>query len=101
MLRAVTKAAPLWQEYAFWTGDLDEDSVTKSKVLALIKACDCSGAQVFNENELFVGESSRLLSEFRDRFRTVTRILDCVGCDKCRLWGKLQSKSRLKTKLYK
>jgi phosphoribosylaminoimidazole-succinocarboxamide synthase len=20
----------------------------------------------------------------------VSRIMDCVGCDKCRLWGKLQ-----------
>ena len=28
--------------------------------------------------------------EFKDRFRNVSRIMDCVGCDKCRLWGKLQ-----------
>lgn len=24
-------------------------------------------------------------------FRNVTRIMDCVGCDKCRLWGKVQT----------
>ena len=29
--------------------------------------------------------------EFRERFRNVSRIMDCVGCDKCRLWGKLQT----------
>lgn len=24
------------------------------------------------------------------RFRNISRIMDCVGCEKCRLWGKLQ-----------
>jgi phosphoribosylaminoimidazole-succinocarboxamide synthase len=28
--------------------------------------------------------------EFKDKFRNVSMIMDCVGCDKCRLWGKLQ-----------
>merc|ERR1711939_404749 len=28
--------------------------------------------------------------EFQDRFRNISRIMDCVGCEKCRLWGKLQ-----------
>ena len=35
-------------------------------------------------------ESEYLRREFRDRFRNVSRIMDCVGCDKCRLWGKMQ-----------
>jgi hypothetical protein len=25
------------------------------------------------------------------RFRNISRIMDCVGCEKCRLWGKLQT----------
>ena len=32
----------------------------------------------------------RLQQEFRDRFRNITRIMDCVSCEKCRVWGKLQ-----------
>jgi hypothetical protein len=32
-----------------------------------------------------------LKEDFRNRFRNVSRIMDCVGCDKCRLWGKLQT----------
>jgi len=32
-----------------------------------------------------------LKAEFRNRFRNVSRIMDCVGCDKCRLWGRLQT----------
>lgn len=31
-----------------------------------------------------------LQKEFRDHFLNITRIMDCVGCDKCKLWGKLQ-----------
>ena len=32
-----------------------------------------------------------LKEEFKSHFRNVTRIMDCVGCDKCRLWGKVQT----------
>ena len=32
-----------------------------------------------------------LKEDFRNRFRNVSRLMDCVGCDKCRLWGKLQT----------
>lgn len=31
-----------------------------------------------------------LLESYRSRFRNISRVLDCVGCEKCRLWGKLQ-----------
>ena len=27
---------------------------------------------------------------FKTRFKNITRIMDCVGCSKCKLWGKLQ-----------
>jgi ERO1-like protein alpha len=35
-------------------------------------------------------ESVQLQETFRTRFRNITRIMDCVACDKCRVWGKLQ-----------
>ncbi|RKO95381.1 endoplasmic oxidation reduction 1 precursor, partial [Caulochytrium protostelioides] len=28
--------------------------------------------------------------EFKAHFRNISQIMDCVGCEKCRLWGKLQ-----------
>lgn len=28
--------------------------------------------------------------EFRLHFKNISKIMDCVGCFKCRLWGKLQ-----------
>ncbi|KAF6761277.1 hypothetical protein DFP72DRAFT_842863 [Ephemerocybe angulata] len=46
----------------------------------------------FDESVLFRGENANVLrEEFKTHFRNVTRIMDCVGCDKCRLWGKIQT----------
>lgn len=42
---------------------------------------------------MFVGgnrQAKKLKEEFRHHFRNISRIMDCVGCDKCKLWGKLQ-----------
>lgn len=33
----------------------------------------------------------QVIEEFKDRFREVTRIMDCVSCERCRLWGKIQT----------
>lgn len=35
-------------------------------------------------------EKQILREEFRQKFRNITRIMDCVACEKCRVWGKLQ-----------
>lgn len=35
-------------------------------------------------------EKQQLREEFRSRFRNITRIMDCVTCEKCKVWGKLQ-----------
>ena len=35
-------------------------------------------------------EKQILREEFRQKFRNITRIMDCVTCEKCRVWGKLQ-----------
>ena len=47
----------------------------------------------FDESKLFQGnsdETKKLKIEFRDHFRNISKIMDCVGCDKCKLWGKIQ-----------
>jgi hypothetical protein len=31
-----------------------------------------------------------LKEQFKTHFRNVSQIMDCIGCDKCRLWGKVQ-----------
>lgn len=48
---------------------------------------------LFNTSKLFdpTVVSPQLKNEFRQRFKNVSSIMDCVGCDRCRMWGKLQT----------
>lgn len=47
----------------------------------------------FNENALFSNgiASIKFKHDYKEKFRNISRIMDCVGCDKCKLWGKLQT----------
>lgn len=49
-------------------------------------------SKIFNEDLIFENElSSKVKDDFRARFKNVTQIMDCVHCDRCRLWGKVQT----------
>lgn len=91
LTRAVAKLGPHLQDYTFCTGDRDQDAATKAKVLAVTQGA-ASVPQIFDESLMFAnGEGPSLKEDFKNRFRNVSRLMDCVGCDKCRLWGKLQT----------
>jgi ERO1-like protein beta len=67
--------------------------LTKAKVQSLITKAQIA-APSFDESRMFDPSDPTIIGlkgEFRERFRNVSRIMDCVGCDKCRLWGKLQT----------
>ncbi|KAF7981891.1 hypothetical protein HWV62_31473 [Athelia sp. TMB] len=71
-------------------GDHEEDADTLAKVAKVVAIASDVGK--FDEKALFRGENANMLKEeFKDHFRNVSRIMDCVGCDKCRLWGKVQT----------
>lgn len=94
LLRAVTKLRTYLKHYTFCSGDPTQDQATKSKILHL---ADTAAQQppFFDEHTMFqdpdVHGSQALKEDFRNRFRNVSRLMECVGCDKCRLWGKLQT----------
>ncbi|ROT39984.1 endoplasmic oxidoreductin [Sodiomyces alkalinus F11] len=95
--RAVAKLGPYLQgeggseRYTFCTGDPSQDADTRAKVLAVTEGA-ASEPRLFDESLMFKnGEGPSLKEDFRNRFRNVSRVMDCVGCDKCRLWGKLQT----------
>lgn len=91
LTRAIAKLGPHLQDYTFCTGDPDQDATTKGKVLAVTQASS-SVSEIFDESLMFKnGEGPFLKEDFKNRFRNVSRLMDCVGCDKCRLWGKLQT----------
>lgn len=72
------------------TGDDKTDVHTRKLLSDLVaEAGSCPGT--FDERAMFSGPAAlQLKDEFKTHFRNVSRIMDCVGCDKCRLWGKLQ-----------
>jgi hypothetical protein len=92
--RAIAKLEPYLsqqQDYMFCLGDPEQDADTRAKVMAVAKKA-ASVPQIFDESPMFKnGEGPSLKEDFRNRFRNVSRLMDCVGCDKCRLWGKLQT----------
>ncbi|KAG6016262.1 endoplasmic oxidoreductin-1 [Claviceps citrina] len=93
LTRAVAKLGPYLRgpDYTFCTGDAAEDTATRAKVEAVTAGAG-SISQIFDEGLMFVnGEGPSLKEDFRNRFRNVSRLMDCVGCDKCRLWGKIQT----------
>ncbi|KAK5943955.1 endoplasmic oxidoreductin-1 [Knufia obscura] len=89
--RAIAKLNKHLQSYTFCSGDPDQDLETKAKVRKLTGHL-ASVPNTFDENMLFQDPGMMdLKDDFKQRFRNVSRIMDCVGCDKCRLWGKLQT----------
>ena len=92
VLRALTKMKPILEDYTFCSGDPSQDKDTKAKVLHFIDQA-AAGPTIFDEKLMFQDPAiaGDLKEDFRNRFRNVSRLMDCVGCDKCRLWGKLQT----------
>lgn len=91
VMRAVGKIKQHIKDYSFCSEDPIQDLHTKNSVLRLASALP-DGPEIFDETVMFRDPDSIALKEdFRNRFRNVSRIMDCVGCDKCRLWGKLQT----------
>ncbi|RZC45412.1 hypothetical protein C5167_038356 [Papaver somniferum] len=93
VLRAVTKAADYLEQAEYITGNPTEDLKTKSLMKQLLynpklqAACPIP----FDEAKLWQGQSGpELKQQIQKQFRNISALMDCVGCEKCRLWGKLQ-----------
>ncbi|EKM80705.1 hypothetical protein AGABI1DRAFT_112451 [Agaricus bisporus var. burnettii JB137-S8] len=91
MLRAVARLEPYLAAFDFCSSGKAEDDVETQDCLSKIVRI-AKDAGKFDESALFRGENANVLKEeFKAHFRNVSRIMDCVGCDKCRLWGKIQT----------
>ena len=72
------------------TGHPDEDAHTVGLMRDLIAGKD-NWPICFEEETAFHGDTNHhLLERFRGKMYNISRIMDCVGCQRCRLWGKLQ-----------
>ncbi|TFK44401.1 hypothetical protein BDQ12DRAFT_620467 [Crucibulum laeve] len=91
LLRAVARLGPYLSAYDYCSsGKHEDDAETLETLTKVIRIAQEVGK--FDETVLFRGENANIVKEeFKTHFRNVTRIMDCVGCDKCRLWGKVQT----------
>ena len=88
-MRAIAKIAPYLRQEEFYTGFDKDDKEVQLAMKDLLNVVE-SFPSPFNESSMFNGASYKFKNEFREKFRNISKIMDCVGCDKCRLWGKLQ-----------
>ncbi|KAJ0967885.1 hypothetical protein J5N97_024802 [Dioscorea zingiberensis] len=90
----VLRAAAEYLEQAEYdTGNSEEDLKTHSLVRQLLYNPKLQAAcpLPFDEAKLWQGESGpELKQQIQKQFRNISALMDCVGCEKCRLWGKLQ-----------
>lgn len=93
VLRAVTKASDYLEQAEYETSNAEEDLKTLSLMKQLLynqklqDACPLP----FDEAKLWQGQSGpELKQQIQTQFRNISALMDCVGCEKCRLWGKLQ-----------
>ncbi|KAJ1847187.1 endoplasmic oxidoreductin-1 [Coemansia sp. RSA 2708] len=91
LTRAIQKMEPYIAAYDYTTGATKDDRAVKRLIPKVLKVVNRAGL-MFDDSELFLGPSGRALkAEFKDNFRNISRIMDCTGCEKCRLWGKTQT----------
>ena len=90
-LEAIYKASNILMNHSFFTGNEIDDLETKTLITDRLLNEIQPFAAYFDEKRLFQNEKAVLKVTFRDHFRNISHIMDCVGCDKCKLWGKLQT----------
>jgi ERO1-like protein beta len=94
LLRAISRIGPYLSAYDICSSDLHseyhlDEAQVKDQLHSVVSIADRVG--MFDESILFKGDNAVLKEEFKDHFRNVSRIMDCVGCARCRLWGKVQT----------
>ncbi|KAI8826710.1 uncharacterized protein EV422DRAFT_552090 [Fimicolochytrium jonesii] len=93
LLRAIEKLSPFLRDHEvhhFCTGN-GADTQKIEDLVTQVGDLSAKCGPTFDETSMFVGPDSQILKEqFKTHFRNISLIMDCVGCEKCRLWGKLQ-----------
>ncbi|KAN0024347.1 hypothetical protein ACTFIV_008753 [Dictyostelium citrinum] len=92
VLRSIGKLNHFFTDYQFNTGNQLEDQKTKELVQQLLQTklmCQPN----FDETLLFKDtyDKDNLIGQFKEHFQNISSILNCVTCEKCKLYGKVQT----------
>ncbi|GMM34392.1 ER oxidoreductin [Saccharomycopsis crataegensis] len=90
VLKAILKLGDYLNQIQFSEANIEKDLI--NNIVDSVRPYENS---IFNESLLFNYEddlSNQLLkNEFKANFKNVSSLMDCVGCERCRLWGKVQT----------
>lgn len=84
-LKALVKVASQLRQYPFYTGDPIQDQKTQAQVRKLTEHLE--KFPDFLEDVDVAGVAG---TKLQLDFLNMSRVMDCVECEKCKLWGKLQ-----------
>ena len=93
LLRGLHIAGDYLTSYLFSTSTFIEDHSTKKLVNELLEISRIYGDVPFDESLLFKDQTKLVVkSQLREYFTNITRLMDCVDCEKCKTYGKMQIK---------
>jgi ERO1-like protein beta len=88
LAKAVRFILPKLFDYDFLSESQAEAEISRHSLLAI----HSNLKQLVQSKPIFLKNTKKeIVNEFRQRFMKVSMIMDCITCEKCRLWGKLQS----------
>lgn len=83
---------PAQKQHLLENNDLFENTEVYDELLLQDIIPALGSNTLFNTSTLFdPTKDPNLKQEFRARFKNISAIMDCVGCDRCRMWGKIQT----------
>ena len=89
VLKSIRKAGPFLRSYTY-------DSESKDLMMRFLNDSKNGCEDPFNEEYFFriesIREKEQIMKEIKTKFHNISKILDCVSCEKCRLNGKVQIK---------
>lgn len=94
LLRAVNKYRVRLMSFWYNTGNVYDDNLLVHNIVDLLHhdflESACSNSSAFDETMLFRNENATRISDFRNAVREISRVLDCVGCERCKMHAKLE-----------
>ena len=96
LLRAVNKASSYLTSYDYYTGDTRIDNALQDFMKDFINSnliSTCVPDDTFNEETIFDSNDEGTLAlkkELKESFRKISMIMDCVGCEQCKLHAKMK-----------
>lgn len=89
LLRSLRTAHPHLSLLPIHTGDSSHDAHTSRLLQQLVSVKDGNAGDM---PRLFSSpDQIQLKDDLKNMFRNVSVIMNCVGCEKCRVWGKLNT----------